>query len=186
MDRAPTTMTIPDLEAILSARGLTAVREDYTKKEWYAIQGWPGPSRKQANTPVAVLRVRNPLHGKDFRFDFFWRDNDFLLWDMYFGNYDYEIFLNRDVSAVMEAVDEVLHDKIFLITWNKVRAVPHGIDSAYWKSDCPELDDSAELATAVARLRKKAAKGAWLFGKEGKFEVYSWNTYECIAPETRK
>lgn len=184
MEKDPTTMTIPELEAILSARGLTAVREDYTMREWYAIQGWPRPSRKQANTPVAVLRARNPLHGKDLRFDLRWIKGDFVLWNMYFGDYDYEWFNDR--FPVAEEIDRVLRDELTIITWRKVRAVPHGIYSAYWISDDPEEDDSLELADVVARLRKKAAKGAWLFGKEGKFEVYSWNRYECIAPEKRK
>jgi hypothetical protein len=103
---------------------------------------------------------------------------------MYFGGYDYEWFNYR--LPVAEEIDRVLGDGITVIRWSKVRAVPHGICSAYRISDDPEEDDSLELAEAVARLRKKAAKGAWLFGKEGRFEVYSWNTYECIAPEKRK
>lgn len=177
-------MTIAELETVLAARGLTAVREDYTTKEWCAIQGWPRPSRKQGDTPVVVLRVKNPLHGKDLCFDFHECTGDLVLWNMYFGGYDYEWFNDR--SPVDQAIDEILRDRITVVTWSKVRAVPSGICSAYWISDDPEEDDSSELADAVARLRKKAAKGAWLFGKEGKFEVYSWNTYECIAPEKRK
>ena len=103
---------------------------------------------------------------------------------MYFGGYDYEWFNYR--PPVAEEIDRVRADGITVIRWSKVRAVPHGICSAYQISDAPEEDDSLDLAEAVTRLRKKAAKGAWLFGKEGRFEVYSWNTYECIAPEKRK
>ena len=177
-------MTIAELETLLAARGLTAVREDYTVREWCAIQGWPRPGRKQGDTPIVVLRVKNPLHGKDLCFDFHASKGDLVLWNMYFGGYDYEWFNYR--PPVAEEIDRVLGDGITVIRWSKVRAVPHGIYSAYQVSDDPEEDDSLELAEAVARLRKKAAKGAWLFGKEGKFEVYSWNTYECIAPEKRK
>jgi hypothetical protein len=177
-------MIIAELETVLAARGLTAVREEYTTKEWYAIQGWPRPGRKQGDTPIVVLRVKNPLHGKDLCFDFHESKGDLVLWNMYFGGYDYEWFNYR--PPVAEEIDRVLGDGITVIRWSKVRAVPHGICSAYWISDDPEEDDSLELAEAVARLRKKAAKGAWLFGKEGRFEVYSWNTYECIAPEKRK
>ena len=177
-------MTIAELETVLAARGLTAMREEYTTKEWYAIQGWPRPGRKQGDTPIVVLRVKNPLHGKDLCFDFHESKGDLVLWNMYFGGYDYEWFNYR--PPVAEEIDRVLGDGITVIRWSKVRAVPHGIWSAYWISDDPEEDDSEELVEAVARLRKKAAKGARLFGKEGKFEVYSWNTYECIAPEKRK
>ena len=177
-------MTIAELETVLAARGLTAVREEYTTKEWYAIQGWPRPGRKQGDTPIVVLRVKNPLHGKDLCFDFHESKGDLVLWNMYFGAYDYEWFNYR--PPVAEEIDRVLGDGITVIRWSKVHAVPHGIYSAYQISDDPEEDDSLDLANAVARLRKKAAKGAWLFGKEGKFEVYSWNTYECIAPEKRK
>ncbi len=177
-------MTIAELETTLAARGLTAVREDYTTKEWYAIRGWPRPNRKQGDTPIVVLRVKNPLHGRDLCFDFHWNKGELVLWNMYFGDYDYEWF--NYGPPVDQAIDEILRDGITVVRWSKVRAVPHGICSAYWISDDPEEDDSEELADAVARLRKKAAKGAWLFGKEGKFEVYSWNTYESIAPEKRK
>ena len=177
-------MTIAELETVLAARGLTAVREDYTTKEWYSLQGWPRPGRKQGDTPIVVLRVKNPLHGKDLCFEFPWNKGNFLLWNMYFGDYDYEWFHDR--CPVAEEIDRVLRDGLTIVTWSKVRYVPHGIYSAYWISDDPEEDDSLDLAEAVARLRKKAAKGAWLFGKEGKFEVYSWNTYECITPEKRK
>ena len=177
-------MIIAELETVLAARGLTAMREEYTTKEWYAIQGWPRPGRKQGDTPIVVLRVKNPLHGKDLCFDFHRNNGDLVLWNMYFGDYDYEWFNYR--PPVAEEIDRVLGDGITVIRWSKVRAVPHGIYSAYRVSDDPEEDDSLELAEAVARLRKKAAKGAWLFGKEGRFEVYSWNTYECIAPEKRK
>ncbi len=184
MGKDPTTMTIPELEAILAARGLTAMREDYTTKDWYAIRDWPRPSRKQGDTPIPVMQVMNPLHGKDLCFDFYWHNGDYVLWNMYFGDYDYEWFNYR--LPVAEEIDKVLHDKLYIITGEKVRCVPSGIHDAYEISDDPEEDDSAEFADAVARLRKKAACKAWLFGKEGKFEVYSWNTYECIAPEKRK
>ena len=43
-------MTIAELETVLAARGLTAMREEYTTREWYAIQGWPRPGRKQGDT----------------------------------------------------------------------------------------------------------------------------------------
>ena len=184
MEKDPTTLTIPELEAILATRGLTAVREDYTERDWCAIQGWPRLGRKQGDAPVVILRVKNPLHGKDLCFDLRRIRGDLALWNMYFGGYDYEWFNDR--FPVDQEIDRVLRDGLTIVTWSKVRAVPQGIWSAYWISDAPEEDDSAELAEAVARLRQKAAKGAWLFGKAGKFEVYSWNTYECIAPEKRK
>ena len=86
-----------------------------------------------------------------------------------------------------QEIDAVLHDEIYVVTWDRVRYVPSGIQNVYEVSDDPAREnESAELSHVVARLRKKAAKGAWLFGKEGRFEVYSWNTYECIAPEKRK
>ena len=178
-------MIIAELETILAARGLTAVREEYTTKEWYAIQGWPRPGRKQGDTPIVVLRVKNPLHGKDLCFDFHESKGDLVLWNMYFGAYDYEWFNYR--PSVDQEIDAVLHDEIYVVTWDRVRYVPSGIQNVYEVSDDPAREnESAELSHVVARLRKKAAKGAWLFGKEGKFEVYSWNTYECIAPEKRK
>ena len=181
MEKDPTTMTIAELEAILSARGLTAVREEYTVKEWCAMRGWPRPNLKQADAPVTVLRVKNPLHSKDLYFHFREADGGLVLWNMYFGSYDYEYFNDR--PSVAEEIDTVLRDALYVVTWDRVRYVPHGIDSAYWISDVPELDDSAELADALARLRGKASKGAWLFGKEGYFAVYSWNTYERVAPQ---
>ena len=177
-------MTIAELETLLAARGLTAVREDYTVREWCAIQGWPRPDRKQGDAPVVILRVKNPLHGKDLCFEIHSIKGDLALWNMYFGGYDFEWF--NYGAPVDQEIDRVLRDGLTIVTWSKVRYVPHGIYSAYWISDDPEEDDSLELAEVVARLRKKAEKGAWLFGKEGKFEVYSWNTYECIAPEKRK
>jgi hypothetical protein len=191
MEKDPTTLTIPELEAILATRGLTAVREEYaTERDYCITKGWN--PKHASTTPMVFLHVKNPYHEYGLSFLFFIRENgvsDF--WDMYFGDYTYELFnysdAEEDLPALVErTVDEALNDKLHIITWSKVRDVPHGIDSAYWISDDPEEDNSAELAEAVARLRKKAAKGAWLFGKEGKFEVYSWNTYECIAPEKRK
>ena len=80
-------MTIAELEAILAARGLTAVREEYIKKEWCAIQGWPRLGRKQGDTPIVVLRVKNPLHGKDLCFDFHECKGDLVLWNMFYSDF---------------------------------------------------------------------------------------------------
>lgn len=87
------------------------------------------------------------------------------------------------IAWIEKTLDDIPNDRIHIISWEKVLSVPRGMNSAYRKSDDPEEDDSAELAAAVDLLRKKAVQGAWMFGKEGKFEVYSWNTCECIAPE---
>lgn len=134
---------------------------------------------------MMVLRVKKPLHGKDLCFEFYRHGQDFVLWNMYFGDYDYEFIHN--CSSLPEEIDAVLRDELYVVTWDKVRYVLSGIQEVYEVSDDPSREnESAEPATAVTRLRKKAAKGAWLFGNEGKIEVYSWNTYEYIAPETRK
>ena len=113
MERDRTTVTIPDLEALLAARGLTAVREEYTTKEWYAIQGWPRPGRKQGDAPVVILRVKNPLHGKDLCFDLRQIRGDLVLWNMYFGDYDYEWFNDR--FSVDQEIDRVLRDGLTII-----------------------------------------------------------------------
>ena len=48
MEKDPTTLTIPELEAILATRGLTAVREEYaTERDYCITKGW-NPSTRAA------------------------------------------------------------------------------------------------------------------------------------------
>ena len=114
-------MTVDESVAMLTARGLTVTRRDFsTEREYYASLGWPTKHAK--DHPVTLLIAENPHHAKHLRFQWNHENGGSRLYDMAFGDYDYELFImdvpdEGGLEWLEEMVDEVLRGDIHVITY---------------------------------------------------------------------
>ncbi|MBQ9779459.1 MAG: hypothetical protein IJW00_00795, partial [Clostridia bacterium] len=85
-------MTVEESAAMLTAKGLTVTRRDFpTEREYYTSLGWPTKHAK--DHPVTLLTAENPHHAKHLRFQWNHENGGSRLYDMAFGDYDYELFI---------------------------------------------------------------------------------------------
>ena len=178
-------MTVEESVAMLTAKGLTVTRRDFsTEREYYASLGWPTKHAK--DHPVTLLIAENPHHAKHLRFQWNHENGGSRLYDMAFGDYDYELFImdvpdEGGLEWLEEMVDEVLRGDIHVINRTNARTGRWEADACFTHSDEPEMDNMDEYAAALARIRKRDASWFHPFGRNTKYEIYSWDSYECIT-----
>ncbi len=177
-------MTIAELEAFLSAKGLAVTCHDFaTERDYYIFRGWPTKHAK--DYPVTLLTAENPHHAKHLYLQWNHENGGSCLYDMAFGDYTYELFImdvpdEGGLEWFGEMVDEVLRGDIHVINRTNARTGRWEADACFTRSDDPEMDNMDEYAAALARIRKRDASRFHPFGRNTKYEIYSWDSYECI------
>ena len=178
-------MTIAELEVMLSAKGIAYTRHDFaTERDYFIFRGWSPKHAK--DYPVTLLVGANPHHAKHLYFEFHPQNGQPRLYDVDFGDYTYELFI-MDVSDECEAawvdelVSEVLRGDIHVINRTNARTGRWEADACFIRSDDPEMDNMDEYAAALARIRKRDRSRFHPFGRNTKYEIYSWDSYECIV-----
>lgn len=178
-------MTVAELEALLSAKGLAVTRHDFaTERDYYVFRGWN--LRHAKDHPVTLLTAENPHHAKHLYFDFHPQNGQPCLYDMDFGDYSYELFImdvpdEGGLEWLGEMVEEVLRGDIHVINRTNARTGRWEADACFIRSDDPYMDNMEEYAAALARIRKRDASRFHPFGRNTKYEIYSWDSYECIV-----
>lgn len=111
------------------------------------------------------------------------RNGEYVFWDLWFGDFCFEYFCydTEDCSHLVEDIQEIMMgNSTIIITTN-----PTTNQWLYDKHfDRKDLDDDmfGEIGfqKAMKRIRKKKTFFEKLFRVNRCYEIYDWNTYECI------
>ena len=98
----------------------------------------------------------------------------------------YELFImdvpdEGGLEWLGEMVEEVLRGDIHVINRTNARTGRWEADACFTRSDDPEMDNMDEYAAVLARIRKRDASRFHPFGRNTKYEIYSWDSYEFIV-----
>lgn len=109
-------------------------------------------------------------------------EGDYFFYDLYFGQYCYELF---DYFEEDEDQPQLLIDHINqIISNNTAVIIRNDLSRKIWDGDAIfEKNIASELqAFEKAKRRIQTKKGiiGKLFGIKTQYEIYDWNTYQCI------
>ena len=132
-----------------------------------------------------ALIVQSNNGKKHIELEFEEKNGEFVFWDLWFGDFCFEYFAgdaSEDVSYLLEEIQEIMQGKHTVIMVTNPKTKRWIADAQFDRSD-PEDDWFGEIGfqRMMKRIRKKRTIWGRLFGSKRSYEIYDWNTYQCIV-----
>jgi len=171
-------MTLVEVSELLKNNGISFEQTEHESQEAYfshfSMYSYWGP-HKNASHKVIVLTVKSPNGKKNIELQFNEVGNEFIFYNFYFGEFDYEMFnYNEEMLAddILTNIRDIMQGDVTIIQ----RYGRWGSEARY---DRDEYD--YELKRALERIQRPKGMIARLFRSKSIYEIYDWNTYRSIT-----
>lgn len=177
-------MTLNGAEVLLNENNITFDMREFENEAAYWRHVSMFPYAKNAKScKVIALSIRSNNGKRDITLQFNAVDNTFRFEELWFGDYCFEMF---DYTEEMLAND--LLDRIKEIqSGNFLVIVANDLKNKRWLGDaCFDINDDDELfgqngfERAMKRIRKPKGLISKLLKTQKQYDIYDWNTYQCI------
>ncbi len=174
-------MKLHELTDLLVKNGYGYEICDIDANEYYTSKGFRS-SKRNKTTQIKVVTIKNPHHSQNLEFTLYKRDVDFVMLDLWFGGYSYELYDDElyEDDLILEEIKRVMDNKVHIIFVRNAKTDLWFCDMAFWESDKDWENDMGEYDSTMKRIRKKKSLLWRIFGRTDKYEIYTWKDYECI------
>ena len=112
------------------------------------------------------------------------KNGEYVFWDLWFGDFCFEYFLCDSINcaSLVEEIQEIMNGNHTIIVVSNPKTKQWLSDSYFDRNDIDD-DMFGEIGfqKAMKRIRQKKTFWEKLFGFNRNYEIYDWNTYECIT-----
>lgn len=172
-------MTLEEAKKLLKANSIPfEICEFETEKEYLEhLALFPNTKKAKPYKVIAII-IRSENGKKDIELQFYKTDETFFFEDITFGEYDYEMFdYNKEMLEhdLLEIITEIRQGKHTVITANDIK-------KKRWLCDaCYDTDEErTELNESLQHIHRPKGLFAKLVKSKIQYEIYNWNTYQCI------
>ena len=138
-----------------------------------------------AESQVNVLVISSNNTHKNIELQFIDDNNDgnYTFVDLYFGEYSFELFDCQEEflqESIMDEINSIVSNDIVVI-------VSNDLTKEKWRGD--KIFDKTEndffglpgFERAMRRINKRKGFFSKIFGSKIQYEIFDWNTYQCIV-----
>lgn len=178
-------MTLDEVKALLSENNISFGLYEFNNEAEYWHHTTLFPYTKNAKPcKVTAVIIRSNNGKKNIELQFNAVDDMFRFEELWFGDYCYEMFdYNEDMLAddLIRNILEIKQGNLIVIVLNDIRKKRWLADACFDLSD--DDDDAGEPGFQKALQRIKRPKGllSKLLRFQEQYEIYDWNTYQCIV-----
>ncbi|MGM9642084.1 MAG: hypothetical protein ACI3XI_02630 [Eubacteriales bacterium] len=147
------------------------------------ISQFPYTKKSKAHRFYALI-IPSSNGKKHIELEFEEKNGEFVFCDLWFGAFSFEYFsgeAEEDCSYLIEEIQELMKGKRTIISVTNLKTRRWIADAQFDRDDTDD-DMFGEIGfqKAMRRIRKKKTFFECLFRFGRKYEIYDWNTYECI------
>jgi len=140
-------------------------------------------TKKAKEHKFCALIILSENGKKHIELEFEEKNGDYVFWDLWFGDFCFEYFTATPVddSVMMDDIQQIMMGKRTIINVTNPVTKRWIFDAQYDRNDTDD-DMFGEIGfqNAMKRIRKKKTLFDNLFRFSRCYEIYDWNTYECI------
>lgn len=178
-------MTINEAKVLLDSNNISFSELNFHTVSESRLYKSPFSYLKNAGKhQVKALVVSSNNKHKNIELQFVDENNNgnYTFVDLYFGEYFYELFDCQEEFLHRSIIDEINS----IISNNVIVIVSNNLSKGKWCGDA--IFDKTEndgfglpgFKRAMPRINKKKGLLAKLFGSKMQYEIFDWNTYQCV------
>ena len=176
-------MILSKVRELLNSNSIPFSEIEFVNKMNFLNQQYPYTTKvEERKSYVIVIQSNNSK--KNIELEFKERNGELIFYDLWFGDFSFEYFSddkNTDYSYLIEEIQEIMKGSRTSIRVTNPITKRWIADAQFVRNDT-DVDMFGELGfqKAMKRIQKKKTFFERLFRLNRKYEIYDWNTYECI------
>lgn len=177
-------MILEDAKLLLVENNISFETVEYRdeKEYWHHTMLFPYTKNAKSCKVIGII-IKSNNGKKDIELQFNESDGEFKFEELRFGDFCFEFF---DVLEEMLAeelisnINEIREGKIAVIVANNLRKKRWIGDAIFDLSDDDDAFGKAGYDKAIQRIHKPYGFFGELFKSKIQYEIYDWNSYQCI------
>ncbi len=178
-------MTLSEVKILLSENNIDFDVCEYENEAtyWHHISLFPY-IKISRNCRVTTLIIVSINKKKNIELQFNDVGNEFRFEELYFGDFCFEMFdYNEEMLAddLLDQIKEIQSGNFVVIVANDLKNKRWLGDACFNPNDDDDIFGQQGFEKTMARINKKKGFLARLFKSRTQYEIYDWNTYQCIV-----
>lgn len=177
-------MLLEEAKKLLTENNIPFELQEFTneKEYWHHTMLFPYTNNAK-NCKVIAIIVKSNNSNKHIELQFNTVDNDFVFDDLRFGGFCYELF---DVpekqlkEELLSIITEIVKGNIGIIVINDLKKKKWLSDGCFDLSDEDDALGKQGFEEAIAHIKSPKGFLDIFFKSKRQYEIYDWNTYQCI------
>ena len=174
-------MTLSRFKTLLNTNSIPYQEREFENEAAflkYVIDN-PCISRAKDNKHYALI-IQSNNGKKHIILEFEEKNNEYVLWDLWFGNFCFE-FLGDATGDLMDEIQAIIKGTTTIVSVTNAKTKLWIADAQFDRNDTKDnLFGEVGFQKTMKRIQKKKSFLERLFFAERKYEIYDWNTYRVI------
>ena len=178
-------MTLSRFKTLLNTNSIPYQEREFENETAfvkYVIEN-PCIGRAKDNKHYALI-IQSNNGNKHIILEFEEKNNEYVFWDLWFGDFSFEYFLGDaagDNSYLMDKIQELIKGTTTIVSVTNAKTKRWIADAQFDRNDTEDdLFGEVGFQKTMKRIQKKKSFLERLFFAERKYEIYDWNTYKVI------
>ena len=179
-------MTLSQAKELLKSNFMQFTEMEFANEVDFLNHILQFPYTKKAKEHKFYALIIQSNNGKrHIELEFEEKNGEYVFWDLWFGDFCFEFFsgdADEDCSYLIEEIQRIIKGNCTIINVTNPKTKRWIADAQFDRNDTDD-DMFGEMGfqKAMKRIRKKRTFFERLFGFRRSYEIYDWNTYECIV-----
>ena len=177
-------MTLTEAKELLIENNITFSETRFSSISEFCSYLTPYMINKDDTIQVIALIIKSDNGQKHIALEFIDQNNDgnYTFYDLYFGQYFYELFDCEEEhlsKSILDEINSIISNNVVVIVGNDLKNGKWLWDSIFDKNE----NDGFGLPgfeKAMQRIKKPKNFLSKLKRSKKQYEIYDWNTYQCI------
>lgn len=172
-------MTLEEAKELMRSNNIPfELREFQNEKEyWHHVTLFPYTQNAKPCKVLAMV-IRSNNGKKDIELQFNASGDSFHFEELHFGDFGYEMF--GCASELLDRINEIKSGSFTVIIANDIKKKRWLGDACFDLSD-DDAFDKPGFEKTMKRIQKPKGFASKLIKSKKQFEIYDWNTYQCIV-----
>lgn len=178
-------MTLNDAKILLSENNIDFDVYEYENEAayWHNIALFPY-IKNARNCKVITLTIVSNNEKKNIELQFNATGEEFHFEELWFGDYSFEMFdYNEEMLAddLLDHIKEIQSGNFVVIIANDLKNRRWLGDACFYLNEDDDAFGRQGFEKAMERINKPKRLVSRLFRIQKQYEIYDWNTYQCIV-----
>ena len=178
-------MTLFEAKKLLTENGLAFEISEFEDEATYWRHTMLFPCTKNArNCKVIALIISSNNGKKNIELQFNAVDDDFLFEELHFGDFCFEMFDYKEemlANDLLKHINKIKGGAFSVIVANDLKNKKWLADSSFDLKDDDDLFGKHGFEKAIQQIHAPKGFISKLLKTKKQYEIYDWNTYECIT-----
>lgn len=177
-------MTLDEAKVLLARNNISFELREFNNEAEYLHHTTLFPGIKNAlPRKVITMIIQSNNEKKNIELQFNDVGYAFHFEELWFGGFSYELFDYNDDEDML--AEDLIHNIMEIKQGNLIMIVLNDIRKKRWLTDLcfdlSDIDDKSRFQKALQRIKRPKGWFSKLMGIKEQYEIYDWNSYQCIV-----